>query len=72
VSTRRRLLHAWIAQVEALLPGQRVTRSRVWALFALGMVWAGTVRVHQVAAALVLIAAVAMVHHVQLRVEGHD
>jgi len=54
VSTRLRLLHAWIAQVEALLPGQRVTRSRVWALFALGMVWAGTVRVHQVAAALPL------------------
>jgi hypothetical protein len=41
-------------QVDALLPAERVTRVRVLAVFALGMVWAGTVRVHQVAAALPL------------------
>jgi hypothetical protein len=49
-----RLLHAWMHQVEALLAGERVTRCRVLALFALGMVWAGTVRVNQVAAMLPL------------------
>jgi hypothetical protein len=41
-------------QVEALLPAARVTRVRVVALFALGMIWAETVRVHRVAAALPL------------------
>jgi hypothetical protein len=41
-------------QVEALLPGVRVTQARVLALFALGMLWAGTVRLNQVAAALPL------------------
>lgn len=54
MSTRRRLLHEWLRQVAALLPGERVTRCRVLALFSLGMVWAGTVRVNQVAAALPL------------------
>lgn len=54
MSARLRLLHAWMAQVEAVLPGERVTRCRVLALFAVGMIWAGTVRVHQVAAALPL------------------
>ena len=54
VSSRLQLLHAWIAQITALLPGERVTRGRVLALFALGMVWADTVRVHRVAAALPL------------------
>jgi hypothetical protein len=43
-----------MAQVDALLPGVRATRCRVLALFAVGMVWAGTVRVHQAAAALPL------------------
>jgi hypothetical protein len=41
-------------QVEALLPATRVTRARVLALFSLGMIWAGTARLHQVAAALPL------------------
>jgi hypothetical protein len=54
VSARLRLLHAWLQQVEGLLPEVRVTRVRVLALFAVGMSWAGTVRVHQVAAALPL------------------
>jgi hypothetical protein len=54
VSARLRLLHAWLQQVEALLPAARVTRVRGLALFALGMIWAGTVRLHQVAAALPL------------------
>jgi hypothetical protein len=48
------LLHAWLRQVEALLPAARVTRVRGLALFALGMIWAETVRVHRVAAALPL------------------
>jgi hypothetical protein len=39
------LLHAWMGQVEALLPAARVTRVRVLALFSVGMLWAGTVRV---------------------------
>jgi DDE family transposase len=54
VSSRLRLLHEWTNQLHALLPGERITRVRVLALFALGMVWAGTVRVNQVAAALPL------------------
>jgi hypothetical protein len=41
-------------QVETLLPGVRVTRCRVLALFSLGMIWAETVRVHRVAAVLPL------------------
>ena len=54
MSARLGLLHGWLAQVEALLPAARVTRVRVLALFALGMIWAETVRVHRVAAALPL------------------
>jgi hypothetical protein len=54
VSARLGLLHAWMAQVAALLPAARVTRGRGLALFALGMIWAETVRVHRVAAALPL------------------
>jgi hypothetical protein len=54
VSARLRLLHAWMAQVDALLPEVRVTRCRVLALFALGMLWAETVRLHRVAAAVPL------------------
>lgn len=54
MSPRWQLLHAWISQVTTLLPDVRVTRCRVLALFTLGMVWAGTVRVHRVAAALPL------------------
>ena len=54
MSSRLALLHDWTAQVMRLLPGERVTRCRVLALFALGMIWAGTVRLNQVAAALPL------------------
>ncbi len=54
MSARLRLLHAWLQQVEAVLPAARVTRVRGLALFAAGMIWAGTVRLHQVAAALPL------------------
>lgn len=54
MSARLGVLHAWVAQVEALLPGVRVTRCRVLALCALGMIWAGSARLHRVAAALPL------------------
>lgn len=54
MSSRLGLLHEWIAQLHALLPGERVTRVRVLASFAVGMIWAGTVRVTWVAAALPL------------------
>ncbi len=54
MSARLGLLHAWMRQVDALLPGVRATRCRVLALFSLGMIWAGTVRLHRVAAALPL------------------
>ena len=54
MSSRLALLHDWTAQVVRLLPGERVTRCRVLALFALGVGWAGTVRVNRVAAALPL------------------
>jgi hypothetical protein len=39
-------------QVETLLPSERVTRCRVLALFAAGIVWAGSVTLLKVAAAL--------------------
>ena len=54
MSSRLEVLHAWIAQLHTLLPAERVTRVRGLALFALGMVWAGTVRVSWAAAALPL------------------
>jgi hypothetical protein len=54
VSSRLRVLHDWMRQVEALLPGVRVTQVRVLALFTVGMLWAGTVRLNQVAAVLPL------------------
>ena len=54
MSSRLRLLHAWTAQLQTLLPHERVTRVRGLALFALGMIWSGTVRVTWVAAALPL------------------
>jgi hypothetical protein len=41
-------------QVEALLPEERVSRVQVLALFTLGMLWAGTVRLNQVAAVVPL------------------
>ena len=54
MSARLRLLHAWMAQVDAVLPTVRVTRCRVLALFAVRMIWAETVRLHRVAAVLPL------------------
>jgi len=48
------LLHAWTRQVEAVLPAARVTRVRVLALFAAGIVWANAVTLGKVAAALPL------------------
>ena len=54
MSARLGVLHAWIAQLHALLPEARVTRVRGLALFSVGMIWAGTVRVNRVAAALPL------------------
>jgi hypothetical protein len=54
VSTQRQVLHAWSAQLHALLPQERVTRVRGLALFTFGMARAGTVRVNRVARALPL------------------
>jgi hypothetical protein len=54
VSSRLALVHDWTAHVMRVLPDERVTRCRVLALFALGMIWAGTVRLNQVAATLPL------------------
>jgi hypothetical protein len=44
-------------QVESVLPDERVTRVRVLALFAAGVLWAGSVTLLKVAAALPLPAA---------------
>lgn len=52
MSSRVRVLHAWMRQVEAVLPEARVTRSRVLALFAAGVLWANAVTLLHVAAAL--------------------
>lgn len=57
MSSRMRVLHEWTRQVEALLPRERVTRCRVLALFAAGIVWANAVTLLKVAAALPLPAA---------------
>ncbi len=54
MSSRGKVLHAWVRQVETLLPGERVTRVRVLALFAAGVLWAGSVTLLKVAAALPL------------------
>ncbi len=54
MSRRMGLWHAWTSQLQQLLPGERITRVRVLALFSLGMIWAGTVRVNRSAAALPL------------------
>jgi len=53
---RLRLWHTWQRQVQALLPTVRVTRVRVMTLFVLGVLWAGTVTLLEVAAALPLAA----------------
>lgn len=54
MSTRQRLLHDWLAQVGALLPGVHVQRARVLALFAAGLIWSGSVTLLKVAEALPL------------------
>jgi hypothetical protein len=54
MQTRLRLLHDWTRQVEGLLPAARATRARTLAAFALGVVWAGSVTLLKVAAALPL------------------
>lgn len=56
MSSRGRVLHAWMRQVEAVLPEARVTRCRVLALFAAGVLWANSVTLLKVAAALPLAA----------------
>ncbi len=56
MSSRMRVLHEWMRQVEAVLPGVRVTRCRVLALFAVGVLWANSVTLLKVAAALPLAA----------------
>jgi hypothetical protein len=48
------VLHAWNAQLHALLPEARVTRVRGLGVFSVGMARAGTVRVNRVARALPL------------------
>lgn len=54
MSCRLALLHAWTSQLHQLVPQERITRIRGLALFSLGMIWAGTVRVNRTAAALPL------------------
>ncbi|MFN8593252.1 MAG: hypothetical protein U0031_17495 [Thermomicrobiales bacterium] len=54
MSSRLRVLHEWVRQVEGLLPEARVTRSRVLALFAAGVLWANSVTLLKVAAKLPL------------------
>ena len=54
MSSRLGLWHAWTSQLQQVLPRERITRVRVLALFTLGMIWAGTVRVNHTAAALPL------------------
>jgi hypothetical protein len=54
MQTRLRLLHTWQAQLRTLLPTVRASRTKVLALFTLGILWAGTVRLPRVAAALPL------------------
>lgn len=56
MSSRMRLLHEWTQRLEAVLPAARVTRVRVLALCACGMLVANAVNVGKVAAALPLAA----------------
>ena len=46
------LWQEWTAQLQALLPQERLSRLRTLALFSLGMIQAETVRLHRVAAAV--------------------
>lgn len=52
MTAHTRLLHAWTAQLEALVPGERVTRVRPLAALMLGIAWAGSVALPRVAARL--------------------
>jgi hypothetical protein len=52
MQTRVRLLHTWQRQVQTLLPTVRATRAKVLAVLVLGLLWAGTVSLPRVAAAL--------------------
>jgi len=52
MTAHTRLLHAWTAQLVALLPGERVTRVRPLAALMLGIAWAGSVVLLRVAAQL--------------------
>ncbi len=52
MQTRRRLFHRWQQHVRTLLPTVRATRATNLALFALGLLWAGTTSLPHVAAAL--------------------
>lgn len=54
MQTRLRLLHSWQDQLRTLLPAVRATRTANLALFALGLLWAGTASVPAVAATLPL------------------
>jgi hypothetical protein len=56
VSSRRQVLHDWIRQVEAMLPAARVTRCRVLALLAAGILGSGSVSLRKAAATLPLAA----------------
>lgn len=54
MQTRLRLWHSWQEQLHQLLPGVRRTRTANLALFVLGLLWAGTVTLTQIAASLPL------------------
>jgi hypothetical protein len=54
MQARLRLLHTWQTQLRTLLPAVRASRTKVLALFTLGIIWAGTVSLPRVAAALPL------------------
>lgn len=51
---RRQLLHTWTAQLQSILPDERVTRVRVLALMSLGLLWAESTHLGRIAAALPL------------------
>lgn len=56
MQTRLKMLHDWNHQLRRLLPGVRSTRVDVLALFALGVLWAGSVTLLRVASRLPLAA----------------
>jgi hypothetical protein len=57
MSPRTRLLHDWLRQVGALLPGTHVQRARVLGLLVAGMIWSGSITLLKIAEALPLAAA---------------